>query len=288
MRWSRSSRPTAARSPPTTTCSAETAPAWATIPASGRYFVQIQDANGRHPDGAIEGRTTREYLLTIGDVPLAVSAYPPGPAGAGSRGSTSWASTCPTASSARPRSRPMPPSAMRLLRVETPRGVANPLTVRLGDGPELVEPDPEGGNDPLRPMPAVVPGAINGRFSAMDEGDVDYYRLIPPPGREGDYAITVYAARIGSPADPVVSIVDPEGHVAGRGRRQARSRREDREADRRRRPHDRGPRGVRPGRASIRLPRRGRADRSRAGSRPRSTWEAGPCREAARSRCPSP
>jgi hypothetical protein len=191
------------------------AAAWATIPAAGRYFVQIQDANGRNPDGVAEGKTTREYLLTIGEVPLVISAYPPG----ASRGQISLFDLIGVnLPEGLPYRRSFPanePPGDALLRVEAPKGVANALTIRLGDGPEVVEPDPEGADDPLRPMPAVVPGAISGRFSAIDDGDIDYYRLIPAPGREGDYAITVYAARIGSPADPVVSIVDPRGASQG-------------------------------------------------------------------------
>ena len=173
--------------------------------------MQVQDANGRNPDGAAEGRTTRDYLLSIGDVPLVVSAYPPGARrgqvtsldllGVNLPDGHTFQATFPAAD----------PPGDSLLRVEAPKGVANSLVVRLSDGPELVEPDPEGGDDPLRPMHAVVPGAINGRFSALDGGDLDYYRLIPAPGMEGDYAITVYAAKIGSPADPVVAIVDPRG-----------------------------------------------------------------------------
>lgn len=187
------------------------AAAWLVIPKSGRYFVQIQDSNGRNPDGMAEGKTTREYLLAIGELPLVVSAYPPG----ARRGQLTrfdlLGVNIPDGLAYETSFSPRDPPGDALLRVEAPNGVANALTIRLGDGPELVEPDPEGGDDPLRPMPAVIPGAISGRFSALDGGDIDYYRLVPPPGLEGDYAITVYAARIGSPADPVVSIVDPRG-----------------------------------------------------------------------------
>ena len=187
------------------------AAAWLVVPKTGRYFVQIQDANGRNPDGPAEAKTTREYLLVIGEVPLVVSAYPPG----ARRGQLTrfdlLGVNIPDGLAFQTSFPPGDPLGDALLRVEAPKGVANSVTIRLGDGPELVEPDPEGGDDPLRPMPAVIPGAISGRFSALDGGDIDYYRLVPPPGLEGDYAITVYAAKIGSPADPVVSIVDPRG-----------------------------------------------------------------------------
>ncbi len=184
---------------------------WATIPTSGRYFVQIQDANGRNPDANTESKTTREYLLSIGDIPLVISAYPPG----ARRGSEtqfdfigvnlpeglSFRSTFPVDHAL----------GDALLKVDAPRGIANALTIRVSDTPELVEPDPEPSDDPLRPTPAVVPGAISGRFRNIDDGDIDYFHLVPTPGFEGDYAISVYSAKIGSPADPIVSIVDPRG-----------------------------------------------------------------------------
>ena len=78
LRSSRSSRPKARELASDDDLFGRDAAAWVTVPASGRYFVQIADANGRNRDGAIEGKTTREYLLTIGEVPLVVSAFPPG------------------------------------------------------------------------------------------------------------------------------------------------------------------------------------------------------------------
>ncbi|MDB5350724.1 MAG: putative serine proteinase, subtilase family [Planctomycetota bacterium] len=187
------------------------AAAWVHVPVSGRYYVQIQDANGRNRDGATEGQTTRPYLLTIGEVPLVISAYPSG----GARGATTWMHllgvNLPEGLDFpfRPRADASPGDT--LLRIAAEKGQANALSVRVGDGPEFVEPIPEPADDPVRPTPVTVPGAINGRFAAIDDGDLDFYRLMPAPGREGDYAITVYAARIGSAADPVVAVVDPRG-----------------------------------------------------------------------------
>ncbi len=184
---------------------------WATLPESGRYYVQIQDANGRNRDAATEGRTRREYGLTLGEVPLVISAYPAG----GKRGETTWINLLGVNLPEGLDFPFRPPASARLgdtlLRIASSKGEGNSLNVRVSDGPEFVEPNPEPADDPLRPMPVTVPGAINGRFAAIDDGDLDFYRLQPAPGQEGDYAISVYAARIGSAADPVVAIVDPRG-----------------------------------------------------------------------------
>ncbi|MCA1685545.1 MAG: hypothetical protein LC745_06080, partial [Planctomycetia bacterium] len=58
-----------------------------------------------------------------------------------------------------------------------------------------------------------VPAAVNGRLDAKTgrEGDQDVYRLVPGPGGEGTYRISAVAARVGSPADPVLSVLDEKG-----------------------------------------------------------------------------
>lgn len=186
-----------------------------TVPTTGRYFVQIQDADGRLRDGNIESKITREYLLTIGEVPLVVSAYPPGARRGGIARFELSGVNLPNGRSLGVDLPDDAPLGDRLLRVEAPRGTANSPVIRVGQGPEFVEIDPEPADDPLRPTPVTIPGSINGRFSQIDEGDIDYYHLVPAPGRSGDYAITVYAARVGSPADPIVALVDPRGTSQG-------------------------------------------------------------------------
>ncbi len=188
------------------------AAAWAYLPVSGRYYVQIQDANGRNPNGDVENRTTRDYLLTIGEVPLLVSAFPPG----GRRGDVTRMTLLGVNLEDR-RELPFAPSATAPLgdfplRVVAARGETNALTVRLGDGPETTETDPEPGDDPLRATSAVVPG--RDQRAAVGQGRGGRRLLHARAGRRrksGRYAITAYAARIGSAADPVVAVVDPRG-----------------------------------------------------------------------------
>ena len=182
---------------------------WAFIEHDGRYYVQIQDANGANPDNAAEGLTTRPYLLAIGDVPLVISAFP-----AGGKRDTLTPMSLLGINLPEGRAfgfRPPETSVVGdfLLRVETPKGEANALIVRVSDHEEFTEADAEPADDPLRPAMVRVPGTINGRFAARDDGDIDYYHLIPT--FESDYAISVYAAKVGSSADPVVAVVDLQG-----------------------------------------------------------------------------
>ena len=50
----------------------------AAAPVSGRYVVQVQDANGRNRDNNIEQKLAREYRLEIGLFPMVTAVFPPG------------------------------------------------------------------------------------------------------------------------------------------------------------------------------------------------------------------
>ena len=45
---------------------------------AGRYFVQVQDADGKNRDGKIEQTKARPYRLEMGTVALVTSAFPAG------------------------------------------------------------------------------------------------------------------------------------------------------------------------------------------------------------------
>lgn len=179
------------------------------VPRTGRYFVQVQDANGRHNDQKMEQGKAREYRLELGRLPLVTAAFPPG--------------------ALRGRS-----TTLRLLGVNLPEGATHPLNVpadaplgdfrftlpganpwplRAGDGPETIEADAP--NDDLdQAQPLAVPSAIHGMFAEGHEPDVDLFRLKAAPGQEGDYVISAYAARVGSPSDPVLVVLDEKGAPA--------------------------------------------------------------------------
>jgi hypothetical protein len=91
------------------------------------------------------------------------------------------------------------------IRVAGPGGVSNPLTVNVGDLPEIAERTP---NDQPASAPLIAfPAAISGVVTANAE--VDYFRF---KGKAGEKLIfDVQANRFGSPLDPTLIIQDSSG-----------------------------------------------------------------------------
>ncbi len=174
------------------------------VPRDGRYFIQVIEANGRSQDGMIEAKrqANRFYRLTIGTVPLLVAIDPPG-ARRGER------------TKARLLGAGLPAEAVIDLASETPLGDhsfrvggSNAITIRVGERPEIREVEPD--DRPDRAIEVAIPATINGAFDRKDGGDLDYYRIKPANGKAADFAITAFSARIGSPADPVLSLLGDE------------------------------------------------------------------------------
>ena len=174
--------------------------------AGGRYFVQVQDANGRNRDNNIEQKVTRPYRLEVGAIALVTSSFP---AGATRGGSTSLRLTganlnAETFPLQLPDDAPLGDRIMGF-------GGSNGILLRVDDrSAEEVEPNDDAA---AKIQTITVPCAINGRFDRRKarEGDVDVFRLVAAPGSEGTFRISAIAARVGSPADPVITILD-ESH----------------------------------------------------------------------------
>ncbi len=181
------------------------AAAIALIPRTGRYFVQVQDANGRAQDAKLEQGKTREYRLEVGRLPLVASVFPPG----AHRGSSTTLRLVGVNLPGDSVSLTIPADAP-LGDFRLPLAGTNPWTIRVGDAPEVAE--AEAPHDEIdRAQGVAIPAAIHGTFALADEPDADVFRLKAAPGQEGDYVLTAYAARIGSPADPVLTILDEKG-----------------------------------------------------------------------------
>ncbi len=167
----------------------------ATLPADGRYTVELHDALYRGP-----GPGT--FRLKIGSLPFADLAYPLG-VRRGAKAPLEFASTnlpadarAETVDSAAPGEAPAPWPAIDMLSGARPRLI-------YSEHDELLEtPAPAG-----QLQQTVVPAAISGRLSAANE--TDRYQFNVTPGQV--LRFDVLASRFGSPLDGVLSINNPAG-----------------------------------------------------------------------------
>jgi len=98
------------------------------------------------------------------------------------------------------------------LRVNAPAGQPlNKFELAVGEEPEIAESEPN--NSPAEAQPITLPTTINGHiWSGKKNGpaDEDYFRFAAKKGQR--WIIEVAAARLGSPLDSVVEVLDAEGH----------------------------------------------------------------------------
>jgi hypothetical protein len=95
---------------------------------------------------------------------------------------------------------------LRRVRLWTAEGAASGLLFQVGDLPEIVEEEIDG--DPV-PVEVKLPVTINGRI--FPRQDVDVWAVTLKKGQT--VSCEVYAARLGSPLDSLLEIVDPSGRV---------------------------------------------------------------------------
>ena len=167
----------------------------ATLPADGRYTVELHDALYRGPGPG-------NFRLKIGSLPYADLAYPLAVRRGAKVALEFAASNLPagaraeTAETAAPGEGPAPWPAIELL-----SGARPPLI--YSDHDELTETAAA----PGQLQQANPPIGISGRLSAARE--VDRYQLNVTPGQT--LRIDVLAARVGSPLDGVLTVHNPAG-----------------------------------------------------------------------------
>ena len=99
---------------------------------------------------------------------------------------------------------PDAPTGPRAWRVWTAQGAAGSLPFVVGDLPEVVEREADG---PAVPEPVTLPVTVNGRIFPREDVDVWSFPL-----RGGEVLTArVAAGRLGSPLDPWVEALDPDG-----------------------------------------------------------------------------
>jgi len=195
-----------------------------TAPADGKYRVEV--FGFPHPGESevrFAGNAKCVYRLHLNDGPFAAALDPAGLSRSNATtarirgwnlGSNVAPVTLPAFTSA--------PPEVRWVVVEL-SGVAGPVRLPLGEGPELQEstqsmPMPSGGTNsasphpqklpaPTQSMPVPVPGAVSGALE--QPGERDRYRF---EARKGiTYRVEVQASALGSPLDAWVRIQDDAG-----------------------------------------------------------------------------
>ena len=103
------------------------------------------------------------------------------------------------------------PSASRVdgmeVRVASETGTSNARLLVFGDGPELVEKEPNNSIGEAQHLP--VPCAVTGQFSAAK--DVDHFTFTAK--KDEKFLIEVSSERINSPADPDMEISEADGKI---------------------------------------------------------------------------
>ncbi len=175
--------------------------------AGRQYTVSIHDVDFR-------GNRSFVYRLSLTDRPRIIAAIP----AAGRRGETRpiefvgygvATGKAKLESLTREVEFPMDEQISAFLyQLETAHGTASPFELLLSDLEQTVEPSEESADAPRLNFPGSVTGTIEGTF------DEDRYLV---NGKKDDvWVLSLEAARLGSPLDVVLSILDPAGKEIAR------------------------------------------------------------------------
>lgn len=172
-----------------------------TPPADGVYSVGIHDLK-------FGGLQHYVYRLSITAGPFVTRVYPLG----ARRGTTGRFELSGVNLPASPVEIPLPADgAVKFMaRLPSADNSANPFTLDLDDLPEALEREPN--NDSAHAQPVESPAVVNGRIERA--GDVDYWSFQAAKG--GVFEFDLRAARLGSPLDSVLVLVDKAGKELGR------------------------------------------------------------------------
>jgi hypothetical protein len=174
-----------------------------TAPSAGDYWVVLRDVRN-------SGGSNFTYRLTMGEIPYVTGVFPMG----GKAGETVEMAlrgfnlgehpTCRVTLATETGPQPLPRA------LPLPGGASNPITLGVGDAPELTEAEPN--DDPAKAQPLPVPATVNGRIdrgSGLAPADVDCYRFRAEKGQA--LVLEVMARRCGSALDSLLSVTDKSG-----------------------------------------------------------------------------
>lgn len=161
-------------------------------PQDGKYIIQVRDAS-------YNGDGRAYYLLHVGNFPRPQATVPAG----GRPGETIDITFLGDVAGPFTRTVTLPTEVPERfgLEVSDEQGIApTPNPFRLVDVPNMVEQEPN--NDRTQASAGSAPGAFNGVI--QEPGDVDFFKF--SAAKDQQYDIEVYARRIRSPLDPVLSV----------------------------------------------------------------------------------
>lgn len=171
-----------------------------TSPADGEYLVQIRDFQYR-------GGGDYKYRIFAGALPFVDYVFPFG----GQRGqSVEIALTGRNLEGAERMTLNIDSSAplgRQEIRMNTPRGLSNPILFDVREWPNFVEKEP---NDGTNANAVAAPVVINGRIGAP--GDVDRFTF--KAAADGKLTAEVEARRFGSPLDAFITLHAGEAQVS--------------------------------------------------------------------------
>lgn len=168
-------------------------------PADGKYIIQVREASYGGDGG-------NRYRLHVGTFPRPQVAYPPG-GQVGQQLSLQFLGD-PAGPLTQSVALPKEPQDKYPVFAEQDGLIApSPNFIRVSPFPSVNESEPNENTKTATAAPGAVPVAFNGILAG--ENDADYYKFTAKKGQSLD--VHVYARRLRSPLDSVMTIVDAAG-----------------------------------------------------------------------------
>ena len=170
-----------------------------TAPQTADYFLSLRDLR-------YQGGANHHYRLTVGRVPAVTSVFPlGGTAGTTLRVAMSGVNLPTPPERAVPLPAEAPPAPLPLPEIGSP-------LLEVGTLPEAAETEPNASADKAQAVtaPVTINGRIDSTGAAPAAPDADCFRFTA--AKRQVFALEVVAARLGSPLDAVLSVLDAKGN----------------------------------------------------------------------------
>jgi hypothetical protein len=176
-----------------------------TFTADGRFVVEVSDVLHGGGPGYF-------YRLTAGELPYLARVFPLGVRRGAAATVQVYGDNVVEGPASVDAAGLTPGKTSVRVHAESPRGEPlNSVDVAVGDDPEAEEREP---NDLTHAEPIVPPLTVNGRIDGATGRDEDVFRFHATRGQT--LVFTVMAARLGSPLDSVLEVLDARGHAVPR------------------------------------------------------------------------